>query len=204
MSYLGVIGGVCSLAGYVPYARTILKGKSVPKRASWLVWTLSNILIVMSYWALGARSTIWVPIAYFLGSLAITLLSFKYGRQAWGKFEGLAFVVVMISSIRWFRFDTPLIALALNMTIGFIGYIPVIARLYKDPMTPEELDLEGWTLFFLGSAFNLAAISSWTFVIALLPVSLFIMNGATFALALRNSAKRERKADKETDGNPIA
>ncbi|HVU06703.1 MAG TPA: hypothetical protein VHE10_02875 [Candidatus Paceibacterota bacterium] len=194
LPYLGVIGGACSLAGYAPYVIKIIKGEAPPERASWLVWTLSSLLILMSYYALGARATIWVPAAYFLGSSVITALSFKYGRQGWGTLERLILVVVAISSIRWFHFDTPFVALTLTLIIGFIGYIPVMWRVYSNPMTREELDLEGWTLFFVGSVLNLAAVPIWDLYIATLPVLMVVMNGLMFGLAMRNALIQERQA----------
>ncbi len=192
LAYIGVIGGVCSLAGYVPYALDIIRGKGAPERASWLIWTLSSTLVLLSYWQVGARTTIWVPLAYVIGSAFITILAYTHGKNGWGALEKLALIVAVISSIRWIYFDQPAVALALNMTIGFIGYVPGIRRLAMNPTKNEDLALEGWTRFFLGSIFNLVAVSSWTPEIALVPIALFVLNGVMFGLSLRNSLSQER------------
>ncbi|MDE1874602.1 MAG: hypothetical protein KGI79_00160 [Patescibacteria group bacterium] len=197
LSYIGLIGGVCSLVGYVPYALQVLrapKGSTVaPERASWVIWTLSSTLILLSYWQIGARTTIWVPLAYVVGSAFITILAFTHGREGWGTLEKLALIIALISSIRWVFFDDPILALVLNLAIGFMGYLPGIARLASDPARRAPAELEGWTLFFLGSILNLVAVSAWTIEIAMVPVVLFLMNGATFALTLRNAMIQERQ-----------
>ncbi len=200
LAYIGLIGGVCSLAGYVPYALEIIRGKSAPERASWLIWTLSSVLVLLSYWQVGARTTIWLPLAYVLGSAFITILAYTHGREGWGALEQLALIVAIISSIRWIYSDQPVVALALNMAIGFIGYFPGIIRMFKNPSKTEDLELEGWTLFFLGSIFNLVDVSQWTLTIAAVPVVIFVMNGVTFALSLRNSLIKERAAAEAVDG----
>ena len=141
----------------------------------------------MSSWELGARSTIWVPLAFLIGSAITTLLSFIYGKEGWGNLEKLAFVVAIISSIRWIYFDQPLFTLAATMTIGILGYMPDIIRLARHRPHSGRLEIEIWTLFFMGSLFNLIAIQPWTPVLALVPVSLFIMNGIIFCLIFRNS-----------------
>jgi hypothetical protein len=189
---MGVIGGVCSLAGYVPYARKIIKGKSVPKRASWFVWTLSGGLMVLSYWQLGARTTIWVPLAYVIGSAFITILAYTHGKPGWGVLDKVALVAAIISSARWIYFDQPIVALVLTVTIGLVSYIPNIINLFKNKVKSQDLNLEDWTLFFLGSLLNLIAISSWRPVISIIPILLFIMNGITFGLSLRNSLSQEK------------
>ncbi|MBX4209303.1 hypothetical protein KW799_01205 [Candidatus Parcubacteria bacterium] len=192
LSYIGLIGGACSLAGYAPYAKAVIRGETAPERASWLIWTLSNCLVVLSYWQIGGRTTVWVPLAYVIGSALITVLAFIYGKEGWGVLEKLALIVAIISSIRWVFFDQPLIALGLTMAIGLISYIPSAIKLARDKERHKGAELEGWTLFFMGSIFNLIAVDQWTPIIATLPVAFFILNGTMFALHFRNSLIEDR------------
>jgi hypothetical protein len=201
LTSLGLLGGVLSFMGYVPYARAIIRGETRPERLHWLVWSLSNLLVLLSYFVLGARTTIWVPIAYTLGSLLITGLSFVYGgRSGWGLFEKSKLVVALISAIRWVFFDNVFFALIATLAVGFLGYIPNMWRLAKDSM--EKEDPAEWGLFLLGGVLNLAAVSEWTYQIATLPVLIVIMNGIMFALALRNTIWQSRHAvDENSDSD---
>ncbi|HZT35357.1 MAG TPA: hypothetical protein VFA15_05530, partial [Nitrososphaera sp.] len=64
---------------YATYASAVIKNKSnvpPPERVSWLIWTLTSLLILMTYWQLGARTTIWVPLAYVIGSASLTIIAF--------------------------------------------------------------------------------------------------------------------------------
>ncbi len=192
LSYVGLLGGVFSLMGYVPYARSIIKGEAEPERARWLIIALSNMLILLSYFVLGARTTIWVPAAYALGTSIIAVLSLVYGRSGWGLIEKYALVIAIIGAIRWVLFDNVFLALILTMTVGFLSYAKVFRNLISDNGQPSEReDVVEWSMFFLGSVLNLIAVSSWSYQIATLPILIFIMNGAVLAVVLYNSLKHE-------------
>jgi hypothetical protein len=194
--YIGMAAGAFSFAAYIPYALACVQGEQKPERASWAIWMLSNVLILLSYYALGARATIWVPLAYVLGSAMITALSFIYGKDGWGILRQLALVVAFVSAIRWLFFENIFLALVLNMSIDFIGYIPNLAKLWKNPKVQENVGT--WALYFFGTVLNIAAISSWTLEIALLPVVLVIMNGLMFAFAVRNYWMQSREPEPPT------
>lgn len=192
LSYIGLIGGICSLAGYAPLAYRIAKGEHQPEQAPWLIWTLSSILTLASYYELGARSTIWIPVAYMFGSAVITALAFAKGRAGWAAVSKSDLIGAIISSIWWIFFDQPFVVLVLIFAVGLTTYIPGALAMAKDPRTKSGFELEGWTLFFMGSIFNLIAVSSWTLFIAALPVALFVTNGVMFGLSLRNSLIKEK------------
>ena len=184
LSILGIVGGVCSLLGYFPYAKRIIAGKESPEQATWLIWTLSNALIFLSYFVLGARTTIWVPLGYLIGSAFITVLSLIYGKHGWGLLEKVALMVAILTSIRWVYFDRPLLALVLNVAIGLPAYGRIMRELLMDKTVRQ--DLAGWSLYFIGAVLNLLAVDNWNAVIATLPILLVIMNGLVLLLAARN------------------
>jgi hypothetical protein len=184
LSYIGLFGGILSLCGYIPYMKRIIEGKEQPERATWLIWTLSNALLFLSYFVLGARTTIWVPLAYLVGSALITVLAFIYGKPGWGLLEKVALVVSILTSIRWVYFDKPVMTMLFNLAIGLVSWIRRIRHLATDKTAQE--DLSGWGFYFVGAALNLAAVTPWTPLISVLPITMFIMNGLILILALRN------------------
>lgn len=184
LGYIGIAGGLFSLAGYIPYARAVIRGEAKPERSSWLIWTLSSTLILMSYYLVGARETIWVPLAYVLGSGTITLLSFRYGQEGWGLLEKVSLGVAIVSGIRWVFFNNIGLALILNLSLSFTSYLRTIKKLAFDKTAQE--DVPGWSLYFIGAALNLMAIPLWSMEISALPIMYFVMNGITLSVTLRN------------------
>lgn len=181
--YLGIAGGVLSLGAYLPYVISVVRRKTNPVLASWITWTLSTYIILLSSYSLGVRDTIWVPLAYAIGCTIVTLISFKYGTRGWSLFDKLCMVGVVVSIAIWYLLDNALIALLLNVFIDFLGYLPTLKKLYFEKR--EQEDITAWGFHFFGTLFNIMALSAWT-VEVLYPVVLFSLNTSTFILAVRN------------------
>jgi hypothetical protein len=196
LSYIGLIGGILTFLGYVPYAKRIVRGEIKPERASWLIWTLCSALVLLSYYSLGARTTIWVPLAYVLGSATITILSFRYGQEGWGILEKVSLLIAIITGIRWIFFDNVLLALVLNLALNFISYVRTIHRLATH--RTEEEDVPGWALYFFGAVLNVVAIATWAPSISGLPIMILVMSGITLFLVLRNQAHKRKRASAES------
>ncbi|HEY9480962.1 MAG TPA: hypothetical protein VIR98_01885 [Candidatus Paceibacterota bacterium] len=198
LSSLGLLGGVFSLIGYYPYARSIIRGEAEPERATWLINALSNILILLSYFELGARTTIWVPVAYTIGTLFIAFLSFIYGRTGWGLIEQSTLVVAIISAIRWVFFNNVFLTLILIFSIGMIAYAKRFKKLvWGNEKERGQEDIIEWSMFFLGGLLNLLAVNVWTWEIALFPALIFALNGTIFFLVVKNSFENRSQRTKE-------
>ncbi|MBI5134254.1 MAG: hypothetical protein HZA81_02605 [Candidatus Taylorbacteria bacterium] len=190
-SYIGIAAGILSLGGYIPYALKIVRGGIKPERASSLIWLLSNVLILMSYYALGARDTIWLPLAYVIGSAAVTALSFRYGTEGWGALEKFALGIAFIGAIRWIFFDNVLFTLLANLAIGLTTYLSPIKDLIQNP-EQEKYKLVAWTVFFVGASLNLLAVPSWTLAISTMPIAVFVVNALVFGLVAINMLRAKK------------
>lgn len=175
----GRVAGIVSLAAFVPYILGILRGKTTPNRATWLIWTVVSFMLGTSYYASGANHTIWVPVIYAVSSLVIAIFSIKYGKDGWARLDKYCLFIAGISMILWWMFSSPLIALIINLFIDFIGALPTIRKAYHEP---ESEDRTAWTLLFIGNTANMFAVEDWTFRIAVYPIYMFIVNGLIITL----------------------
>ena len=155
---VGLISGFISLFGYLPYIISIIRGNTQPNRATWLIWTVVGFLLALSYYITGDIKACWVPVAFFIGPLIVTILSFFYGHSQWSILDKICLATAGISIIVWSMTGNAVLALLINVLIDFIGAIPT---LYKTYYHPESEDLMAWVLFFIGSAINVAAIMTW-------------------------------------------
>jgi hypothetical protein len=73
----GITAGILTLIAYTPRALKIIREGS-HFSDTWLIWTLSNFLILLSLYSMGIRTTIWLPLAYFVGSALMTILAFTH------------------------------------------------------------------------------------------------------------------------------
>ena len=174
---LGILAGSCSVVAITYYVRSILQKETKPNRASWIIWSITNTILLVSYFSVGARSTIFLPIVYFFNGLIVLMFSFRYGISSLSKLDYFSIFVAGFSLFVWFITKTPLTALLMNLLMDSAGYLPTIKKSYFDPFSESRV---AWFFIFLGSCFNLLAINNFSFGIVIYPIMMFLMNGIVF------------------------
>lgn len=171
---LGIIAGIISFSSYSIYIFTVLVKKTQPNRATWWILTMIGIMIASSYYAGGARATIWVAVSYILGPLIIAFLSLKYGHGSWEKLDKWCLTVAIISLPIWYISGSALLTLTINIFLDFIGLLPTIKKSYLKPDTESGL---AWLLATVAGLLNVLAIDHWILAIAVYPIYLSLLNG---------------------------
>ena len=176
---MGAAAGLFGFLAFVLYYISILKGKTRPNRATWFILTVVGALIALSYYASGARETLWVPVSYVIGPFIAFLLSIKYGVGGWTPFDRLCLFGCFVSIIFWKVSHSPEITLFLNILIDFFGILPTIKKSYLDPLSEDRT---AWSMTVFASVLNIFAVGSWTLVIGVYPVYMLFFNGLIVAL----------------------
>ena len=186
----GIIAGIISMIAYLPYFYSIIKGKTKPSRSSWWIWSLVGFIILVSYYDLGARNTIWIPIVFFICPLAIAFLSIKYGaNKGLKKLDLVSIILSIISLTLWGFFRLPILTLTVNIFIDFLGFLPTFQKSYQKPTEENRMT---WILFFLGSILNLIALEEFSISIALYPIYMFFMDLVMIFLLFRRVTKTSK------------
>lgn len=180
----GLIAGFLSIAGYGFYIRSLLESRSRihPNITSWILWSISYILIATSYFAVGARSTIWVPITYAVANVIILFLIFRRGHYSFNFFEKILLVATTLSVVVWIAYDSPLSALLINVVVNGMAIIPTFMNVYRHPLAENKA---AWFFFCLADVANIYAIEIWSIEIAAYPIIAAAGCIATFVLLYR-------------------
>ena len=186
----GQVAGVITFLAYLPYLFATINGETKPNRATWFLLVVIGSMLASSYFALGAETTIWVPVGYVIGPTIIAMLSIKYGEGGWSPFDRWCLLAALSTGVLWWIFDAPLTALLLNLLMDFISLLPTIKKGYLRPWTEDPFS---WTMWFFGSVLNLLAVERWTFGIAIYPIYMAIGNGLIVALIYRKSLRHMTK-----------
>jgi hypothetical protein len=181
---IGQIAGGISFVAYVLYYISIVQGRSRPNRATWIILTVVGVLIAASYYAAGARSTMWVAIAYTVGPFIAAILSFKYGEGGTTRFDIFCLVGCALSVVLWIFFKNPVVVLVINIVIDFLGILPTLKKSYLDPASEDRL---AWSVTTFSNVLNIFAIEAWIFSVAVYPVYMVIVNGLVTAFIFRKS-----------------
>ncbi len=187
---IGITAGILAIGGYIPYIIGILKGKTKPSKATWLIWTVVGGLLAVSYLAEGDENAIWLPFGYFLGPLIIAIFSIRYGYSSWSWLDVLCLIIAGASIIPWLLSKNATSTLLINVLIDAAGALPTIVKTYHQP---DSEDFTAWSVFFIASILELFAITNWNFA-AIFPIYLFFLT-ATMVLLIwfgknKNATKR--------------
>ena len=186
---LGILAGVLDFVTNGIYIRSIVQGRTKPDRVTWWVLGLVSAMITISYYASGARETIWLPVAYTIGFLIIGALSLKYGEGPFrlNLLDRVAVAGALISGFVWWLVRSPVPALFMNMLTEFVGLAPTINKAYRRPWTEDSA---AWILGTLASFLNVLAIREWTFAISAYPIYVFLTDAVIVYFILRKRNRR--------------
>lgn len=187
---LGYVSGLFLIGGYIPYMYEVVRGTTIPNRASWFIWALSTAIILFGVKETGTHEAIWVPIADALGCFIIFIFSLFMGVGGWSKTDQVSLAICAISLIIFLTTGNVLIALIMNLLIYISGYISTIKKAYQNPKSES---LSAWTLFLIGVLLNLVTIiigSDTGFAVWLYPIVLVATVGTLYALLLKPYFRR--------------
>lgn len=183
---IGIAAGFVLILGFVPYLITTWQGKTKPNRATWWIWTIVGLIIVSSYYSTGATNTIWLPACAAISHLIIAIVALKYGRGGWSRFDRTCLLGAGLSLILWWGFNSPLLALWINIAIDFLGALPTIRKSLQEPETEAPLP---WLIFLTASILNLVAVEQASPTLLAYPFYYFFSVATIVLLLLRSKLR---------------
>lgn len=157
----GIAAPIVSLVAFIPYFRSILKGKTRPSSPSWWTWTILAFVIVLSSWAGGAPwQVLLLPAWLCISHLAVSILSIKFGDNKLDLRNKICVGSAIFAILLWILTGNPLLALGLSILSDLFASIPNFRHVY---LNPEQEDRIAWTIGWLSAVLEVLAIKNWTF-----------------------------------------
>jgi len=189
---LVAVATALAILSYVPYIRSILKGKTRPSRATFGIWALISVVEVGSYTASGARSTLLLPLVYAIGGIAVFCLSLTRGVGGTQKVDLFCLAGALLGVICWVLTKNPHVALYLSMLASGFGFVPTIKKAYFQPETEDAL---AWSLSGVAAVLNVLAISNRVVYNYSYPLFMLVFDGLIALLAVFPNLLRYKTAE---------
>lgn len=186
-SVCGIAAAVVSTVAGALYVRDIVRGRTKPSRVSWWVLAYVNLALAASYYASGARETIWLPADYALSFLVVAILSLKWGDDTRSWVDVPCAFGAAAGLVLWWATRSGPAGLAVFIAVELLGFVPTVVKGYR---APETEHFGAWLVAVLASFLNVLAVADWTPAVWIYPVYVFVGNAAfSLMLALRGRAR---------------
>lgn len=179
---LGIAAGMVGLAANPVYVADIVHGATRPSRLTWWILAVLHILLAASYYASGARETVWLPAAYAISFFIVALLSIKYGEAGWRGTDTACLIGACGCAVFWWVSGSAQLALFLTICVDFFGILPTVEKAYRRPETENRT---AWLMATLAALLNVSAVRSWTLAIAAYPLYVLAVNALITLFIMR-------------------
>jgi len=162
---LSILSGLVFVYAFFPYIKAIVRRQASPRKATWLVWALGDIIILVGM--LAKSTTSGLIIAATLGAITVFLLSLKYGEPGWNRRDKVCITLSLIAIALWVYFGESNIGIALSLVALAIAAWPTYVSAWENPANEDR---RAWIAFNASSMLSVLAIPQLVFADAAPPI----------------------------------
>ena len=169
---VGLAAVVLTVVAYVPYIGAIRAKAVKPHFFSWLIWSLTTVIVFFAQMAAEGGAGAWstgmsAAITLYVAWLALVLRSdFSNTTADWG-----FLIAAMLSMPVWFFTDDPLWSVVILTVVDAFGFGPTLRKAWHKP---QEESMQFYLLFGARSLLSVAALESRTLTTVLFPVAMVV------------------------------
>lgn len=168
---LSTLSGLILLYAFYPYIRAILRQETSPRKATWLIWSSCDTIILFGMLSKGAVSG--MLIGAVIGATTTFILSLKFGESEWKKRDKICVVIAGLAIALWKYFGDSNIGIGLSCSALLIAAWPTYMSAWE---RPENEDRRAWVFFVISTIFGVLAIPHMRFVDAAPPIVFAIVD----------------------------
>ena len=163
-----------TLAGFYPYIRAIFKGQTKPHVFSWVVWSISTLVVFFAQLADDGGLGAWPTGLSGLITAYVALLAFyRRSEIVITRSDWFFFVLAMVSIPIWYATSSPLYAVMILTTVDLFGFIPTFRKGYEKPF---DENISFYLIFGIRSFISIFALENYSLTTILFPATIGAMS----------------------------
>lgn len=187
---IGILGGILSFTSTIPYILDTIKKKTRPHRVTWGIFFLLNVIFLGNQLAAGAKSSIWLVVAFALSTFIVFILSLRNGVGGRTKLDIIVLIGALIGVVVWQLLDTPLASIIANLTVAAIASIPTYKKAWTHPQTETALS---YSVGAFSAFLSALSVGKLDIVLLLLPIYSICYQGSIYFILIRHNLFRQTK-----------
>ncbi len=185
--FFSVLAVGIALLSFFPYLRDIFARETTPHIYSWLIWAVLQGTAAL---AILKNNTLWSAAgtaAIGLVSVAVFLLSFRYGTKNITRFDTACLLGALVAICVWIFLENVTLSIVLVTLIDFAAFLPTFRKAWEEPYS-ETVFL--YVCSGLSNLFSLFAITHHSLESSLYVSSLVVTNAAFVSAVLFRRTKK--------------
>ncbi|MBX4195458.1 hypothetical protein KW796_00675 [Candidatus Parcubacteria bacterium] len=174
---LSVAAGLIFIFAFFPYIKAIVKRQTCPRKATWFVWALGDIIILAGMIDKGTISGQLVGAV--IGATTTFILSVKLGEPGWNTRDRVCVTLSLLSIGLWLYFGESNLGIGFSLLALCIAAWPTYVSAWEKP---ENEDKNAWIWFNVSSVIAVLAIPRMTFADAAPPIVFMAIDGVMIYL----------------------
>lgn len=169
-SGFSILSGALVVAGFVLYLVDTLKGKTTPRKSTWIIFLVLDGIAFAGMWMehkLNGQIFASVVVAAFS-----MVLAFRYGKSGWTTRDKLCLGGAAGALLLWWLSGDAVVGIFVSMSVLVLGAIPMLIETWEDPGSEDRI---AWLIYWLSCVAMLLGIREWTLAEASQPVAFTII-----------------------------
>ena len=183
-----IIGILLTLIAYIPYLINCYSGKTKPHLFSWFVWGCVATLAFALQVSDNAGPGSFVTLAAALICFIIILFGLKNGKKDIVKIDFICLILAFVSIILWLVIKQATLSVIIVCLIDVLGFIPTIRKSWYKPHKETAFT---YGLNSFRHILSISALTNYTIVTLLYPLSWSITNGLFVIMLLIRRRKKD-------------
>lgn len=163
----GIISAVIGVIALIPYYVDIIKGRTKPQRAAFLIFSVLATISFFGQYAEGATASLWFAFVLMASPYAILLLSIKRGVGGFARRDKISLALAVGILCVWYFTKSAALAVVLVVAVNTIAKYLVAAKVYELPYSDLLLT---WVLSAIASVFAALSVGELDWILLLAPV----------------------------------
>jgi hypothetical protein len=187
---LGILGIALTFIAFVPYIHSIRRGKTRPHVFSWVIWSLTTLVVFFAQLAGGGGFGAWPTGVSGIITVYIALLAYFQRADTHITRTDWAFFFSALSALPfWFLTNDPLWAVVTLTIVDVAGFGPTLRRAW---IHPNDESMTFFSMIILRDLFVISALEHYSVTTVLFPAAV----ASTSALLILLVTYRRRNANR--------
>jgi len=181
-----LIAIVLTFAGYIPYMRDTISGKTRPHVYTWFIWALVSFIAFGLQLSDNAGPGAYVTLAACIACIIIFVLGMRQGDKDITTSDTGFLVLALLAIVLWIFAKQPVASIILASSTEFLAFVPTVRKSWH---RPHEETLASYVINTFRHGLSVYSLQRYTIITTLYPASWTIANGI-FAIVLLMRRKK--------------